>query len=70
MRTIQGGCLKELWLRDQEETSDLEARDHPRQETGWHSPRIQALETVAGLLSTHPDPITLWAKSFSSLQIN
>ena len=39
----------------------------PRQEAGWHSPDIEALETVAG---PHPDPITHWAKSFSSLQIN
>jgi hypothetical protein len=65
--TIQGSCSKELWLRDQEEISDLEAQDHPRQEAGWHSPDIEALETVAG---PHPDPITHWAKSFSSLQIN
>lgn len=67
MVTIQGSCSKELWLRDQEEIPDLEAQDHPRQEAGWHSSDIEALETVAG---PHPDPITHWAKSFSSLQIN
>lgn len=70
MVTIQGCCLKDLWLRDQEETTDLEAQDHPRQEAGWHSSSIQALGIVAGLLGTHPDAITHWAKSFSSLQIN
>lgn len=33
-------------------------------------PSIEALKTMAGLLGTHPDPLTHWAKSFSSLQIN
>lgn len=42
----------------------------PQAGGGLALPSIEALETVAGLLGTHPDPITHWAKSFSSLQIN
>lgn len=34
-------------MGDQNKTSGLEAQDHPRQEVGWRSPNISALETVA-----------------------
>lgn len=43
----------------------------PPQAGGWLVfPSTEALKTVAGLLGTHPDLVTHWAKSFSSLQIN